>query len=39
MNKVWVKWLGDDGRPARACVQAKMADPRHLVEIMITACR
>jgi enamine deaminase RidA (YjgF/YER057c/UK114 family) len=39
MNKVWVKWLGDDGRPARACVQAEMADPRHLVEIMITACR
>ena len=39
MNKVWVKWLGEDGRPARACVQAEMADPRHLVEIMITACR
>ena len=39
MNKVWVEWLGDVGRPARACVQANMADPRHLVEIMITACR
>ena len=39
MNKVWMKWLGDDGRPARACVQAEMADPRHLVEIMVTACR
>ena len=25
--------------PARACVQANMADPRHLVEIMVTACR
>src|SRR5215213_4510017 len=39
MNKVWVEWLGDAGRPARACVQANMADPRHLVEIMVNACR
>jgi enamine deaminase RidA (YjgF/YER057c/UK114 family) len=39
MNKLWVEWLGDAGRPARACVEANMADPRHLVEIMITACR
>lgn len=39
MNKVWVAWLGDAGRPARACVEANMADPRHLVEIMVNACR
>jgi enamine deaminase RidA (YjgF/YER057c/UK114 family) len=39
MNKVYVTWLGDAGRPARACVQANMADPRHLVEIMVTACK
>ncbi|MBK1658249.1 RidA family protein [Paracraurococcus ruber] len=39
MNKVWMAWLGDAGRPARACVEANMADPRHLVEIMVTACR
>lgn len=39
MNKVWIEWLGEAGRPARACVQANMADPRHLVEIMVTACR
>ena len=39
MNAVWVEWLGEAGRPARACVQANMADPRHLVEIMINACR
>lgn len=39
MNKVWVEWLGEAGRPARACVEANMADPRHLVEIMVTACR
>ena len=39
MNKGWVEWLGDAGRPARACVEANMADPRHLVEIMVTATR
>lgn len=39
MNKVWVEWLGDEGRPARACVEANMADPRHLVEIMVNACK
>jgi enamine deaminase RidA (YjgF/YER057c/UK114 family) len=39
LNKVWVEWLGDAGRPVRACVEANMADPRHLVEIMVTACR
>lgn len=39
MNKVWTAWLPQGGAPARACVEANMADPRHLVEIMITACR
>jgi enamine deaminase RidA (YjgF/YER057c/UK114 family) len=39
MNKVWTPWLPQGGAPARACVQATMADPRHLVEIMVTACR
>lgn len=39
MNKVWTGWLPEGGAPARACVQANMADPRHLVEIMVTACR
>jgi enamine deaminase RidA (YjgF/YER057c/UK114 family) len=39
MNKVWIEWLGDAGRPVRACVEANMADPRLLVEIMVTACR
>ena len=27
------------GRPVRACVEANMADPRHLVEIMVNACK
>ncbi len=39
MNKVWSAWLPAGGAPARACVQAHMADPRHLVEIMVTACK
>lgn len=39
MNAVWSAWLPAQGAPARACVQAVMADPRYLVEIMVTACR
>lgn len=39
MNKVWIDWLPDGGAPARACIQAHMADPRHLVEIMVTTCK
>ena len=39
MNKVWAAWLPPGGAPARACVQAHMADPRHLVEIMVTTCK
>ena len=39
MNQVWSAWLPENGAPARACVQANMADPRHLVEIMVTTCK
>ena len=39
MNEVWKAWLPADGAPARACVQASLADARHLVEIMVTACK
>ena len=39
MNAVWVPWLPAGGAPARACVEASMADPRLLVEIMVTACK
>ncbi len=39
MNKFWSAWLPEGGAPARACVQAVLADPRYLVEIMVTACR
>jgi enamine deaminase RidA (YjgF/YER057c/UK114 family) len=39
MNKVWSAWLPEGGAPARACVQAVLAHPDYLVEIMVTACR
>ena len=39
LNTVWSAWLPEGGAPARACVQAILADPRYLVEIMVTACR
>ncbi|MGH7041698.1 MAG: RidA family protein [Acetobacteraceae bacterium] len=39
MNELWTAWLPEGGAPARACVEASLADPRLLVEIMITACK
>lgn len=39
MNAVWSAWLPDGGAPARACVQAVLADPRMLVEIMLTTTK
>lgn len=37
MNEVWSAWLPEGCAPARATVQAPMASPDVLVEIMITA--
>lgn len=39
MNEIWTTWLPSGGAPVRACVQADLADPRLLVEIMVTACK
>jgi enamine deaminase RidA (YjgF/YER057c/UK114 family) len=39
MNEVWSAWLPAGLAPARACVQAEMANPAILVEIMVTACK
>src|SRR3984885_6172591 len=39
MNEVWTPWLPKNEAPARACVQAEMAAPAVLVEIMVTACK
>ncbi len=37
MNKVWDAWIAPNPAPARACVQALMANPNFLVEIMAIA--
>jgi enamine deaminase RidA (YjgF/YER057c/UK114 family) len=39
LNAVWTAWLPAGQAPVRACVEANLADPRHLVEIMVTACK
>ena len=39
VNAVWQNWLPANAAPARSCVEAKLADPRILVEIMVTACK
>lgn len=39
MNEVWTAWTGGKDLPARACVEAKLADPRALVEIMVIAAK
>jgi enamine deaminase RidA (YjgF/YER057c/UK114 family) len=39
MNEVWGEWLDKGNPPARATVEAKMADPRVLVEIMVVAAK
>ena len=38
-NKLWSAWLPEAAAPARACVQAVLASPEYLVEVMVTACR
>lgn len=39
MNEVWTAWADPKNMPARACIEAKLADPRGLVEIMVTAAK
>ena len=39
MNEVWTAWLDPKNLPVRACVEAKLADPACLVEIMVTAAK
>ncbi len=34
-NTLWQAWLPAGEAPARACVQAVMADPKMLVEVML----
>ena len=37
MNSVWDAWVAPGNTPARATVEAKLASPAHLVEIMVVA--
>lgn len=37
MNEVWCDWIDPAYLPVRACVEAKLANPLLLVEIMVTA--
>ena len=37
MNAVWDAWVAPGSSPARACVEAKLADPSLLVEIQVYA--
>lgn len=37
MNGVWNAWTAPGNAPARACVQASLANPGYKVEIMVTA--
>lgn len=37
MNAVWDAWVANIGKPARACVEARMARPEILVEFSVTA--
>lgn len=39
LNLVWNEWIDPDHPPARSCVCAEMANPKHLIEIRITAAR
>jgi enamine deaminase RidA (YjgF/YER057c/UK114 family) len=39
MNEVWTAWTDPKNLPARACIEAKLADPACLVEIMVVAAK
>jgi enamine deaminase RidA (YjgF/YER057c/UK114 family) len=39
MNKAWGEWLPKGQAPARATIEAKLADPKWKVEIVVTAAR
>jgi enamine deaminase RidA (YjgF/YER057c/UK114 family) len=37
MNAVWDNWLAEGSAPSRACVQARLANPKYRVEMALTA--
>lgn len=36
-NEAWLEWIDTNNLPVRATVEAKMGNPKVLVEIMVTA--
>jgi enamine deaminase RidA (YjgF/YER057c/UK114 family) len=39
MNAVWDGWVSAGNTPARATVEARLANPQYSVEIMVTAAK
>ena len=39
LNEVYDAWVAEGAAPARACVEAKLYDPRVLVEMMVVAAQ
>ena len=39
MNALWDKWVSAGNTPARACVEAKLAQPELMVEMRVVAAR
>ena len=39
MNAVWDAWVAEGAAPGRACVEAKLYDPRVLVEMLVVAAQ
>ena len=39
MNGIWCDWLDASNKPARACVEAPMARPGILFEVMVVAAK
>lgn len=39
MNIAWNSWTGGENLPARACIEAKLANPAILVEIAVVAVK
>lgn len=39
VNIAWTEWTGGKDLPARACVEAKLANPRIQVEIAVVAAK
>lgn len=39
LNEVWDAWVAEGAAPARACVEAKLYDPRVLVEMTVVAAQ